>query len=235
MDGWISLHRKIWENWTWKDKPFSKGQAWIDLILMVNYEDKKVVLGNELILVKRGSRITSIRQLSDRWGWSNTKVIAFLKLLESDEMLSYKSDTKKTVITIVNYSDYQNYQNTETTEKRHENDTKTTRKHTNNNNNNNNKDNKNIYMDHVELTTNEYDQLIDKLGNETIRDEYIERLNNYIGQIGFKEAKKKYKSHYHTILNWYRKDVANGKPRSNIKQDKAENGGWGDLSHLYGK
>jgi len=136
VEGWISLHRKIWDNWTWKDKPFSKGQAWIDLILMVNHQDQKVVIGNELILVERGSRITSIRQLCNRWGWSNTKVVAFLKLLEKDGMLHYKSDTKKTVVSIVNYSDYQDTKKEKTTEKRQKNDTETTQKHTNNNVNN---------------------------------------------------------------------------------------------------
>ena len=34
--------------------------------------------------------------------------------------------------------------------------------------------------------------------------DFIERLNNYIGSTG-----KRYKSHYHTILNWYRKDGDN--------------------------
>ena len=105
--GWISLHRQIWDNWVWEDKPFSKGQAWIDLLLMANYEDKKASIGNELITVKRGSFVTSIRKLCDRWGWSNTKVRSFLSLLEQDGMLIVKSDTKKTTLTIVNYSDYQ--------------------------------------------------------------------------------------------------------------------------------
>ena len=105
--GWISLHRQIWDNWVWKDKPFSKGQAWIDLLLMANYEDKKVLIGNQLITVKRGSLVTSVRKLCDRWGWSNTKVRAFLSLLEQDGMLIVKSDAKKTTLTIVNYSDYQ--------------------------------------------------------------------------------------------------------------------------------
>ena len=105
--GWISLHRQIWDNWVWEDKPFSKGQAWIDLLLMANYEDKKASIGNELITVKRGSFVTSIRKLCDRWGWSNTKVRSFLSLLEQDGMLIVKSDAKKTTLTIVNYSDYQ--------------------------------------------------------------------------------------------------------------------------------
>lgn len=144
--GWISVHRQIWDNWVWKEKPFSKGQAWIDLLLMANHEDKKALIGNKLITVKKGSHITSIRKLCDRWGWSNTKVRSFLSLLEQDGMIDVKSDTKKTTLTIVNYSDYQDMNatknDTETPQKRHENTTKTTRKHTNNNVNNDNNDNK---------------------------------------------------------------------------------------------
>lgn len=145
MSGWISLHRQIQEHWLWQDKPFSKGQAWIDLLLLVNYEDNKFLLGNELIEVKRGSRITSIRKLCDRWGWSNTKVKKFLEILEKDKMLEVKSDTKKTTLTVVNYNDYQipndSESDTKATRKRHENDTRATRKHTNNNDNNDNNDN----------------------------------------------------------------------------------------------
>lgn len=117
--GWISLHRQIWDNWVWKDKPFSKGQAWIDLLLMANHEDKKVMFGNQLITIKRGSFVTSIRNLCDRWGWSNTKVRTFLSLLEQDGMIIVKSDAKKTTLTIVNYSIYQDSNTSK-------NDTKTT-------------------------------------------------------------------------------------------------------------
>ena len=105
--GWISVHRQIWNSWVWDEKPFSKGQAWIDLLLMANHEDRKVLIGNQLITVKRGSFVTSIRKLCDRWGWSNTKVRTFLSLLEQDGMIIVKSDAKKTTLTIVNYSDYQ--------------------------------------------------------------------------------------------------------------------------------
>ena len=153
--GWISLHRQIWDSWVWKDKPFSKGQAWVDLLLMVNHEDKKTLIGNQLVVVKRGSRITSIRKLCDRWGWSNTKVRAFLSLLEQDGMIVVKSDTKKTTLTIVNYSDYQDMNtsksDTETPQKRHGNDTETTQKHTNNNVNNENNVNKDIYGGRKEI------------------------------------------------------------------------------------
>lgn len=142
--GWISLSRKIQDSFVWKDKPFSKGQAWIDLLLSVNHEDNKFLLGNELIMCERGSMVTSVRKLTERWGWSNTKTVNFLNLLESDEMIVQKKDTKKTVISIVKYDDYQSSENTKKTAKRHESDTRATRERTNNNVNNDNNVNNNI-------------------------------------------------------------------------------------------
>lgn len=56
------------------------------------------------------------------------------------------------------------------------------------------------FLDFVLLTDEEYKKLIDRYG-KTIIDEYIEKLNNYIGSKG-----KRYKSHYHTLLNWLKKD-----------------------------
>ena len=145
MSGWISLHRSIQNHWLYKEKRvFSKYEAWIDLIMMANHEDNKILLGQELILVKKGSRITSIRKLKEKWKWSNTKVTTFLKILKDDGMIDYKSDTKKTLITIVNYEDYQDTEK----KKRHRNATETPRKRhestqtiiNNNDNNYNNKD-----------------------------------------------------------------------------------------------
>ncbi|AVO22608.1 DnaD domain protein [Aeribacillus composti] len=137
MQGWIKLHRKIQEHWLYQDKrKFSRFEAWVDLLLMVNHDDSKVVLGNEIIEVKRGQRITSIRQLCEKWGWSNTKVTQFLKLLQNDGMIEVKSDTKKTIITVVNYDFYQGREDAKTTENRHKNDDGQTQKHTNKNDKN---------------------------------------------------------------------------------------------------
>ncbi len=142
--GWVSVHRQIQDHWLWRDKPFARGQAWLDLLMLANHETKKFALGNELIECERGQIITSIRQLCDRWGWSNTKVVGFLKLLQEDGMTTYFSDTKKTVITVLKYSLYQQSDDTKTTEKHNESITKTKQKHTNNNYNNYNNDNKDV-------------------------------------------------------------------------------------------
>ncbi|MFR3687454.1 MAG: hypothetical protein ACLTXM_20755, partial [Enterococcus sp.] len=132
--GWIALHRNIREHWVYQEKRvFSKYEAWLDLLMDANHQNNKFLFDGQLIEVNRGEFITSVRQLCERWGWSNTKVNRFLEMLEHDQMLIRKSDSKKTVISIVNYDFYQRYESKETTQKRQQNDTETTQKHTNNN------------------------------------------------------------------------------------------------------
>jgi hypothetical protein len=202
MQGWIKLHRKVKSHWLFTEKrTFTKFEAWIDLLLEVNHKDNKFMLGNDLIEVKRGQTITSIRQLCERWNWSNSKVTKFLKMLESDEMLKVKSDTKKTVITIDNYDIYQVQDTEETTDKRHTHDSEATQKHTNKNDKNvKNEKKKNIYAEFVSMLPEEYEKLIQDFG-QAGTEERIERLNLYKGSTG-----KKYKNDYLTILNWERKN-----------------------------
>ena len=107
--GWISIHRSLFNHWIWTDKEeFDKRSAWIDLLLMVNHEDKKVLINGKLETIKRGQRITSVNKLAERWKWSRKKVTNFLNLLEEDGMIIAKKEQGKyTTITIVNYSFYQ--------------------------------------------------------------------------------------------------------------------------------
>lgn len=164
VDGWICLHRKICENWIWSKKPFSEGQAFVDLLLMANYKEKKFRLGDEVVKADSGTIVTSKIKLSERWGWSKTKVTSFLKALESDNMITVISDHRKTTVSIVNFKAYQDFgaeknplksysETTEipvkdlsnATEKPLENHSKTTEeplKDTNNKDNKDNKDNK---------------------------------------------------------------------------------------------
>ena len=105
--GYILLHRQIQDCWIWDDKPFTKGQAWIDLLLLANHSDKKIGFNGKPITIERGQYLTSIRVLAERWGWSNSRTLNFLKLLENDKMIERDSDRTRTLLTIVNYSVYQ--------------------------------------------------------------------------------------------------------------------------------
>lgn len=147
--GWVVIYRSIMENPLWEDRPFSRGQAWIDMILLASHKDTEFYLDGEMTPIERGQIITSKRKLGDRWGWSNSKVDKFIKELEKVGMLSAKSDTKKTTIKITKYEQYQGFGSIEAVEKttrkatrkRHSGDAKATQKRTFNNVNNNNNDN----------------------------------------------------------------------------------------------
>ncbi len=148
--GYIKLHREILSHWLWDEKPFSKGQAWIDILLMVNHDTKKFVFGNELIEVKRGSCITSELKLMERWGWSKTKVRSFLDLLQKDKMLVKNTDRKKTTLTVCNYNIWQDSETTKELKKNHKKTTERPQKDTNKNVKNDKNVKKDIYSDYTE-------------------------------------------------------------------------------------
>lgn len=107
-NNWIKLNRSITDHWLWTSgETFSRGQAFIDLLLMAAYADHPIVSQGKRMNLKRGSVVTSIRYLSDRWRWSKDKTMNFLNDLEADGTIEKVSDTKRTVLTIVNYEKYQ--------------------------------------------------------------------------------------------------------------------------------
>ena len=61
------------------------------------------------------------------------------------------------------------------------------------------------FLDFVLLKKEEHGKLIEKFGEKETT-QMIERLNNYIGSSG-----RRYKSHYHTILQWAEKDKKENK------------------------
>ena len=104
--GWVPVSRELQDHWMWDDKPFAQGQAWIDLIMLANYEDTKMPYKGEIIICERGTVNLSISHLANRWGWSRHKTRDFLNLLESDGMVTVNATTNRTTITLENYSFY---------------------------------------------------------------------------------------------------------------------------------
>lgn len=191
MTGWISLHRSIQKHWLFEEKrKFSRFEAWIDILMMVNHTDNKIMHDGDLITVKRGQRITSLRQLGERWSWSITKVDKYLKILESDGMLDVKKDTKKTVLTVVNYDDYQDEDlkkrrrnDSEKTEKKHRSNTEKTQKKTNNNdnkeNNENNDDNDVVVGDDFATIYNLYQENIEQIPSPITTEKLTQDMDHY--------------------------------------------------------
>lgn len=108
---------------------------------------------------------------------------------------------------------------------------------------------KDRHLDFVLLTKQEHQKLLDRWG-QTKLDSLIELLNNGIGAKGYK-----YKSHYHALLNWEKRELTISKPEKTInnreedillKQAKEELGRMAKLEdivkwlnklpkHLHGK
>ena len=105
--GYIAIFRDIMDHWVWKQKPFSKGQAWIDLILLATHKTEKKPYKDKIIEYERGKIYKSELEFSTRWGWNRKTVHLFLKQLESDGMIEVRWTTQGTTITIVNYDFYQ--------------------------------------------------------------------------------------------------------------------------------
>ena len=113
MNGWIKLHKSIMDHWLWGDPVVIK--AWLDLLLSVNYMDKKVLFNGRLITVKKGQIITSIRKLTERWGCTRRKANNIITMFAEDGMIDIKRDKGGTLLTIVNYSIYQDVRDTDST------------------------------------------------------------------------------------------------------------------------
>lgn len=110
--GWIKLHRRIAECQYWLEDPFTRGQAWVDMLLKANHQPGFVRVQGMRIDISRGELGISEVSLSERWKWSRGKVRRFLDELQHDGMIFKKThekqDRRKSIITIVNYDKYQN-------------------------------------------------------------------------------------------------------------------------------
>lgn len=105
--GWIKLSRSIQDNFLWDDVPFSKGQAWIDLLLAANHKDRTVLVNGNPKTIKKGQVWTSQMKLERRWGWSKNKVRRFLALLTEQQMIHIDGTTNGTTLTIVKWANFQ--------------------------------------------------------------------------------------------------------------------------------
>lgn len=108
--GYILLHRKIWDNPILvTGERFDHMSAWLWLITHANYTEKSVMIRGSLYKIQRGQVFTSVRKLSEVWGWDKETVGRTLNLFEREEMI-YKTRTPNgTLITIRNFNKYQDY------------------------------------------------------------------------------------------------------------------------------
>ncbi len=110
--GYFKISRKLFDNEIWTSEPFTRGQAWVDLIGLANHKKSFIMVRGIKIELERGDVGWSIFNLAKRWKWSRGKVYRFLELLENEKQIAQKRNNKTdikltTVITLINYNLYQ--------------------------------------------------------------------------------------------------------------------------------
>lgn len=229
------MHRKILDCALFDgNEPSDRKSAWIDLLLLANHNDKRIIFNGQPTIVKAGQRITSIRKLASMWNWSKDRTERFLDLLESEGMITRESDNHRTVLTIVNYEFYQGQCDTDKdTDKDTHKDTDKPQTRIKKND----KEEKNIYGEfhHVKLTDKEYEKLVKDFGEDFTK-ECIQLLDEGI------EEKPKYdtKSNYLAIRRWVvdavKKRKEQNKPKGNFNKMVSESDNYSDfIKQMEGK
>lgn len=131
--GYISLHRQIEDNWLWFAEPFSKGQAWVDLLLLASHSGSTFFIRGNKIDLKTGEIGYSKEQLASRWKWSRKKVLNFLKILEKEQQITQHKTPSIVIVRLVNYESYQKKEQQNTQQKNNRKPTEEQQKNINNN------------------------------------------------------------------------------------------------------
>lgn len=137
--GFIALHRQIRAHWLWQYREPQKLMWWLDILMEVNFEDKRVLMNGQLVECKRGQTLRSQLEWERRWRASRSAVRNFLELLRKEGMITTESVANTTRLTVCKYEDYQGQRPTErTTEDTTERTTEDTQHNKANNLNNEN-------------------------------------------------------------------------------------------------
>lgn len=104
---WVKIYRQLKDHPLWTAEPFTRGQAWVDLIVLANWAPGFLVVRGVRVPLERGQLAGSYRFLSERWKWSKGKVERFLEELANDEQIEIQINNVTQVIEITNYDTYQ--------------------------------------------------------------------------------------------------------------------------------
>lgn len=109
IDGILLIDRALFRNPLWlRDKPFSEGAAWLDLLGLVNQTRATYKTANgRVVNLDAGQLGWSIVGLADRWGWGRNPVGKTLERWKREGRIEVESDNTTTIITVLNFRDYQ--------------------------------------------------------------------------------------------------------------------------------
>lgn len=105
--GWIKVYRKSDEDPLYFAEPFDKWHAWMDLIRSAAHKDREFYIRGIKVKQKRGQVAMSVKDMCERWRWSDGKVKRFVKYLIADGKITLQSSGVINRMSIINYDKYQ--------------------------------------------------------------------------------------------------------------------------------
>jgi len=105
--GWIKLYRRLQDSEIWNMERFTRGQAWVDMLLMANHKDHSFILRGIEIKVKKGQIAMSEETFGKKWSWSRGKVRRFFSWLKMRQQIVQQKSKLLSIVTIINYAEYQ--------------------------------------------------------------------------------------------------------------------------------
>lgn len=114
-EGWIKIHRKVLSHPMYYAEPFTRMQAWFDLLLLASRVPNTLYIRGNRVEIKPGTVAKSKEYLCGRWRWSRGKVNRYLDMLENEGMIVQQKSRVITCISIPNFEYYQLDGTTEST------------------------------------------------------------------------------------------------------------------------
>ena len=106
MNGWIKIHRKIWDN-PIVTKDSDHFTLWIYLLTHATHQDMDTFFCGKRITLHPGQLITGRKKIALETGIEEHKVDRILKLFKSDQQIERQSHNQGSLITILQWDKYQ--------------------------------------------------------------------------------------------------------------------------------
>jgi len=135
--GWISIHRKLQDSPIFKDSVAV--HLWLYLLLSANHKENKILIGNKMVIIPRGSLLTGRKSLANAINCNESKITRLLKLFENEQQIEQQTFSKYRLISISNYSQYQDNEQQVNSKRTASEQQVNTNNNVNNTNNDNNK------------------------------------------------------------------------------------------------
>jgi hypothetical protein len=113
--GVFAIDRGIFDHPIFAPEPYTEREAWIWMVRAAAWKSRTVRVGRHMIDLERGQLAFSMRFLASKFKWPPSRVVRYIRRLETGTMVSTQATREATHLTICNYNKYAFGRNTNET------------------------------------------------------------------------------------------------------------------------